>query len=125
MAESYSNRSKTLWEKQKLRVTSKFLLFPQVFSNTCTADEFLDWSKLKEFADIKITVTEKLKFVLGRLENIVGKGENAGYSLFSPFPTMFSKVFFSKVIKSWDCVLKSLSSITHFSLLTFQKQYLW
>ena len=29
-----------------------------------------------------INVTEKLKFVLERLENIVGKGENAGYQHF-------------------------------------------
>ena len=34
---------------------------------------FLDWSKFKELADDKINVTEKLKFVLGRVENIVGK----------------------------------------------------
>ena len=27
-------------------------------------DKFLDWSKLKEFADDKLKVTEKLKFVL-------------------------------------------------------------
>ena len=32
-------------------------------------------------------MTQELKFVLGRLENIVGKGENAG----SPIPTMFTK----------------------------------
>ena len=37
-----------------------------------------------------------------RLENIVGKGENAGYQHFSPFPTMFSKGFFLKVFKSRD-----------------------
>ena len=38
-----------------------------------------DWSKFKALADDKINVTKKLKFVLGRVENIVGKGENAGY----------------------------------------------
>ena len=55
-------------------------------------DKILDWFKLKAFAD-KINVTEKLKFVLGRVENIVGKGENAGYQHFLLFPqcTMFSK----------------------------------
>ena len=42
-------------------------------------NKFLDWSILKAFADDKINVTEKLKFVLGRVENIVKKGENAGY----------------------------------------------
>ena len=35
--------------------------------------------KLKALADDKINVTEPLNFVLGRAENIVGKGENAGY----------------------------------------------
>ena len=52
---------------------------------------FLDWSKVKAFADYKVTVTEKLKFVLGRLENIVGKGENAGYQHFLLFPQYFQK----------------------------------
>ena len=41
-------------------------------------NKILDWSKLKAYAD-KINVTEKLQFLLGRVENIVGKGENAGY----------------------------------------------
>ena len=44
--------------------------------------KFLDWSKLKAFADDQINVTEKLKFVLGTGENVVGKGENAGYHVF-------------------------------------------
>ena len=44
--------------------------------------KFLDWSKLKAFADDKTNMTEKLKFVLERVENIVGKGENAGYQCF-------------------------------------------
>ena len=39
----------------------------------------LDWSKMKTFADNKINVNEKLKFGLERVENMVGKGENAGY----------------------------------------------
>ena len=48
--------------------------------------KILDWSKLKQFADDKINVTEKLKFVLGRVKNIVAKGENAGYQHFLLFP---------------------------------------
>ena len=35
---------------------------------------FQYWSKLKAFADDKSNVAEKLEFVLGRVENIVGKG---------------------------------------------------
>ena len=50
---------------------------------------FLDWSKLKALADDKINVTEKLKFVLGRVENIMGKGENAGKHNFLVFRVPF------------------------------------
>ena len=40
-------------------------------------DKFSDGSKLKALADNKINVTEKLKFVLRKVENTVGKRENA------------------------------------------------
>ena len=36
---------------------------------------------MTEFAGNKINVKEKLKFVLGRLENMWKKGENSGYHL--------------------------------------------
>ena len=36
---------------------------------------------MKELADYKMNLNEKLKHVLGSLENIVGKAENAGYVL--------------------------------------------
>ena len=39
--------------------------------NSIPNDKFSDRSKLKAFADDKIDVIEKLKFVLGRVENIV------------------------------------------------------
>ena len=41
---------------------------------------------LKHLQTYKINVTEKLKIVLGREENIMGKGENAGYQHFLLFP---------------------------------------
>ena len=44
--------------------------------NSVSDDKTLDWSKLKAFTDDKINVAEKLKFHLGRVENIVGKGNN-------------------------------------------------
>ena len=46
------------------------------------------------------------------VENIVGKGENAIYQIFS-FPTMFSKAFFLRVIKSRDCLVKELNKIPY------------
>ena len=59
--------------------------------NALPNDKILDWSKLKAFADDKINVTEKVKIVLARVENIVGKGENAGYQHFLLFPQCFQK----------------------------------
>ena len=44
--------------------------------NPLPNEKFLAWSKFK--ADDKITVTEKLEFLFRRVENIVGKRENAG-----------------------------------------------
>ena len=69
--------------------------------------KILDWSKLRAFTDDKINVTEKLKFVLGRIENIVEKGQNAGYHHFLLFPKCFSRSFPFKVVKGLDCVVKS------------------
>ena len=54
--------------------------------NSLPYSMILDWSKIKAFADNKINVTEKLKHVFGRVENITGKGENAGYQHFLFFP---------------------------------------
>ena len=55
-------------------------------------NKFLVWSKLKAFADDKINVTENLEFVLERIENTGGKGENAGYQHFLLFPQCFKSV---------------------------------
>ena len=77
-----------------------------VSSQNSLPGKFLDRSKLKAFADDRIKVTEKTRFVLEMIENIMGKGENAGYQ---HFLTIFSKGFikFFKVIESQDCVVKS------------------
>ena len=48
--------------------------------------KFLDRSKFKAFADDKIDLFQKLKFFLGWVENIVGKGENAGNVFKRPLP---------------------------------------
>ena len=88
----------TLERNQQLEHTFRYITL-----NSLPKDEVLELSKLKAFADDKIDVTQKLKFGLQRIENIVGKGENA----FSPFPSMFSKDPFLRVVLSHYCVLKS------------------
>ena len=54
--------------------------------------------KLTALANNKLNETEKLKIVLGRVENIVGKGENAGYQHFPLFPQCFQKASFSRLL---------------------------
>ena len=90
---------------------NKHVPFQLAAIGTLTNDKILDWSKLKALADDKIDVTEKLKFVLGRVENTVVKGENAGYQHFLNSPQCFQKVSFLGVVKSRDCVVKRVENI--------------
>ena len=69
-------------------------------------DTILDWSRLKALADNKIKVTAILKIILGRVENIVRNGENAGYQHFLLFPQCFQKTPLLGLLKV-DCVVKS------------------
>ena len=50
---------------------------------------------------------KKLISVLYRTENIVGKGENAGYQHFLLLPQCFQKNFFFKIVKSREYVVKT------------------
>ena len=47
--------------------------------------------ELRAFADHKSNFTQNIKFVFHRVENIVEKGENAGYQHFLLFPQFFQK----------------------------------
>ena len=51
-------------------------------------------------------ILKNIIFVFDRVENTVGKGGNAGYQHFLPFPCVF-KGPFTLVVKKWDCVVKS------------------
>ena len=51
------------------------------------------------FADDNFNITQTIKFSFYRVENIVGKGENAGYQHFLHFPQCFHKIFSTGVSK--------------------------
>ena len=77
-------------------------------------NNFFDWSKLKELADDKMTVNKNLIFVSGRTENIVEKGENAGYQHFLLFLQCFQKASFpglSKVGIVWKTVKNQMNHL--------------
>ena len=67
--------------------------------NTLPNDKILAWYKLKAFADDKVTVAKLMIFVFDRVENIVGKGENAGYQHFLLFLQCFQKALSSGSLK--------------------------
>ena len=78
--------------------------------NSLPYENILDKSKFKALADDKINVTHNLKFggFFWWVENILGKGENTVYQHFLLFPKCFQNSPSSRVIKTWDCVVKSL-----------------
>ena len=95
--------------KDEIAPYEQFCFFPQCFQKACTSErvnslpnyKILDWSKLKAFADDKIKVTEKLKFVLERVENIVGRGENAAFQHFLLVSQCFQKASYTRSLKVW------------------------
>ena len=62
-------------------------------------DSIVDSSRFKALEDEKLDMTQKLKFALGRVENILFKGENAGYQHFLLFPQYFQEAIFSRSLK--------------------------
>ena len=96
-----------------------FLLFPQYFQKTHKNQGFFGkWlafyqkTNFKTGPDSKHLLTtkqmciKKHKFSLGWEEKHCGKRRKCWLPAFSPFPTMFSKGFFSRVVKSQDRVVE-------------------
>ena len=48
----------------------------------------------KALGDNKLTLAQMVQIFIDRLENNVGKGENAGYQHFLLFPQCFQKAYF-------------------------------
>ena len=67
-------------------------------------DKIFDQTELKVFADDNLNVTKMIISAFDRVENIVGKGEILLVQAISPFPTMFSKGFFPRLVKRCHCV---------------------
>ena len=84
MAESFPNGEKTLWEKEKLLITSNFSFSHSVFKR-----------HLLQTRKNQGLFGKGLNCWLKKKENFVGKGENAGdqhfFFLFQPF---FKHFFF-------------------------------
>ena len=69
--------------------------------NSFPNDKISNLSKLKAFTDDKINVPLMTILVFKWVENIVRKGENAGYQHFLLFPQCFQKASSSGSLKVW------------------------
>ena len=105
-----------LWEKEKLLITSNFSFSRSVFKSlvlqigkkwlkellrlfdSLPNGIILDFSKFKALVEDKIIAIQKLKLGFAKIENIVGKGENAVYQHFLLFPQCFQKLSFPEVL---------------------------
>ena len=61
------------------------------YINPLPNDKISDWLKLKAFADDNLNVAKIMISPSDRVENIVGKGENAGYQHFLLSSQCFQK----------------------------------
>ena len=86
--------------------------------NPLPNNKILDRTGFKAFADNKLLADVVMISVCDRVINTVGKGENAVTSVsktfflmlltvFPPFPEMFSRGFFFRVMEIGDCDVKS------------------
>ena len=72
--------------------------------NSLPNDKIFDQSKFKAHAEDQWDSKSELCFRnFRKVENILGKGENAGYQYFLFFPQCFQKASCSWVVKSRNC----------------------
>ena len=88
---------------QKVSVFGNGLTSDKPLFNSLPNNKILFATKLKAFADDKLNVAKMLFSLFDRVENIVGKGENAGYQHFLLFPQCFPKPSSSGSLKSGLC----------------------
>ena len=92
---------------------SKIVLFSKVL--TLPNDKNSVSLKLKGFAEDTINCELKIEICFGKVRKPCGKRRKCWLPAFSPFPTMFSEGYFFRVVKSRECVVKSLFPFQSFT----------
>ena len=75
------------------------MVFHTFFFNPSSNAKIIDQFKLKAFADGKINVVEMMISLSDRVDNIMGKGENAGHQHFLLFSQCFQKASLLESLK--------------------------
>ena len=84
-------------------------------------DKILDVTKLKAFADNQLNIVKMTISRYDRVENIVGKGENAGYQHFLLFPPCFTKPSSSGSLKVRIVWERVNTFVKYFALMAYVK----
>ena len=87
-------------------LSSVHVFVPLFDVNSLPDDKILKVTKLKQFPDDKINVAQMTISVCNGVENIVRKGENAGYQHFLLFLQCSQMAFCPRVVESRDFVVK-------------------
>ena len=87
--------------------------------NSLPNDKILGLTKSKVFADDQMNVTQILKFALGRVENIVGIGENAGYQHFLLFSQCFQRTSCIRSLKVRLCGKELIQLVLYHTIPNF------
>ena len=94
-----------MWQKKNTLRLPEFSPFPRTMSskppcfkvfNPLPNDKIVDVTKLKTSADNKSNIAYMMISLFDRVENTVGKGENAGHQHFLLFPQCFPKPSFKR-----------------------------
>ena len=76
-----------------------YLMTTDTTKNPLPHDKILSFSKLKACAEDNLNVAKTVQIFCNRVENVVGKGENAGYQHFLLFSQCFQK---ASISESWN-----------------------
>ena len=74
--------------------------------NSLPDDKILTFSKRKALADVNFNETQMMQFFFDRGSKHCGERRKCWLLAFSPFPTMFSKGLFFRIVKTRDCLGK-------------------
>ena len=74
--------------------------------NSLLNRQLLTLVQVKAIADNYLNVAQMMEIGFDKKENIVGKGENAGYQHFLLFQQCFPKIFFLGGVRSRNRVVK-------------------
>ena len=122
VGEFFKKGRKHCGKRKKLPVTSNFSRSYSVFKrlvlqthkkpglfweriNSLPNDKIWGLTKFKAFADDNFNVAKMMISLFDRVENTVGKGENAGYQHFLLFPHCFQRLFNQCPEKSCECMV--------------------